>query len=545
MSSNLAMPSRRRALRLAGGAAAAATAGTLLPSPADARVALAPTRTRTPPKTLEARPAKPQRKGRRYRPGRYRATPTLPVQARHLANRFSFGITPQLTAEIKAAGGHLAWFDRQLAAPYGSGVRNLANWWPDLHLDAATVFKRQTMLDRDTLEVGYDVGARTIVRRIISPRPVLETMTKFWENFLHVPIAADNVSVFRADYGEQLRARALGRYEDLLKTAVLHPAMLMYLGNANSTKSHPNENLGRELLELHTLGVGRHTEEDVKNSARILTGWRVRLYSTWDPYYSAKDHWTGPVRVRDFAHDNQDADGRAVTLAYLGYLARHPDTARRIATKLVRTFVADQPPAALVNRLATVYLAHDTQIQPVLRALVRSPEFRRSVDGKVRDADEDVAATYRVLGARIKRPRNEFSAANQVFWQVSSLGLPPLSWPRPDGPPVDNASWSTATRVLASVSLHWEVAGGWPDEGVFLPRPASYLPQRSMSFRRLVDHLSRLLLQRPSTEELLHACCLATGYTPTTKVTARSDLFRWRWQKFVTTFLDSPAHYRH
>ncbi|MEI5671637.1 MULTISPECIES: DUF1800 domain-containing protein [unclassified Nocardioides] len=537
------MPSRRRALRLAGGAATAASASVLLPSPADAAPRrAAPDR----PRTLEEDDARQSRKRRRkYRPARYRATPVLSVQSRHLVNRFSFGITPQLAAEVRAAGGHLAWFDRQLATPYDARARGLADWWPDLHLSAAAIFKRQTMLDRDTLEVGYDIGKRTVVRRIVSPTPVLEVMTKFWENLLHVPIAADNVSVFRADYGEQIRARALGRYDDLLKTAVLHPAMLMYLGNAGSTKAHPNENLGRELLELHTLGVGHHTEDDVKASARILTGWRVKLYSTWEPFYSEVDHWTGPVRVRDFVDDNVAADGRDLTLRFLSYLSHHPDTARRIATKLVRTFVSDQAPKALVERLAAVYLANDTQIRPVLRTLVRSPDFKKAVDQKVRDADEDVAASYRLLGARISRPRSDFSAANQVYWQVAGLGLAPLTWPRPDGPPLDNAAWSTATRVLASVSLHWEMAGGWPEDDVTFARRTSYLPQKEMAFRKFVDHLSRVLLQRPSTEDLLHACCLATGYRPTTRVTKRSDLFRGRWQKLMTTFLDSPAYYRH
>ena len=100
--------------------------------------------------------------------------------------------------------------------------------------------------------------------------------------------------------------------------------MLMYLGNAGSTRIHPNENLGRELLELHTVGLGNHTEDDVKSSARILTGWRVRLFSTWEPYYSEGDHWTGPVQVLDFADANAAADGRDLTRRYLRALAHHP-----------------------------------------------------------------------------------------------------------------------------------------------------------------------------------------------------------------------------
>lgn len=539
MSSNLAMPSRRRALRLAGGAAAAVGAvGTtsLLATP-EAGAA---------PLTLEEkRRGKSRRRKRRYAPGRYRRTRVLSRPARHLVNRFSFGITPELTAEVRAAGGHLAWYEQQLATAYDGSANGFRNWWPDLALPPATVFRRQNDMVRHSLEVGYDIGSRTMVRRMQSPRPVLEVMTKFWENHLHVPLTADNVAVFRADYGERIRAGALGRFEDLLRETVLHPAMLMYLGNASSTRTHPNENLGRELLELHTVGIGNHTEEDVKNSARILTGWRVKLYSTWEPYYSAADHWTGPVRVKDFADPNGAADGRDLTVRYLRYLAHHPQTARRIATKLVRVFVSDDVPAALVDRLAAVYLANDTQIKPVLRALVRSREFANAVDRKVRDADEDVVATYRLLGARVTRPKDEFSAANTAFWQAGALGLSPFTWPRPDGQPLDNRSWASPTRVLASISLHWELAGRWPASQIRFTRPVDFLPEPQMRFRDLVDHLSRRILQRPSTEALLKACCRATGYAPKDVVTARSDLFRGKWQRLITTFLDSPAFFQH
>jgi uncharacterized protein (DUF1800 family) len=343
-----------------------------------------------------------------------------------------------------------------------------------------------------------------------------------------------------------VRRHALGRFDDLLQATVLHPAMLMFLGAATSTKAHPNENLGRELLELHTVGVGNYGEDDVKSSARILTGNRVDLYQTWAASYVPQDHWTGPVRVMGFQHDNAGQDGRAVTAAYLSYLAHHPATARRIATKLARAFVSDTVPTSLVDRLAEVYLANDTAIVPVLRALVRSPEFKSSVDEKVRDADEDVLATYRVLGVGVKRPRSQASAANQVYWQTASLGLAPLTWPRPDGQPVDNASWSSPTRALASMSFHWDMINGWwPGDAVTFPRPRSWMPRaKPMEFRDLVDHLSRRLLQRPSTKALLRACCQAAETRPDTVIKRGSPLFKESWPRVVATVLDSPAFYQ-
>ncbi|WP_051551584.1 DUF1800 domain-containing protein [Nocardioides sp. URHA0020] len=515
-------PTRRHALRLAGGATAAA--GTLA--------------------TGAASPAEAARLT--YGPGRYSRTRLLSVQQRHLANRFSYGITPRLATEIRSAGGHLAWFDRQLATAYDGSADRLCDWWPDLHRSAVELWTRTNAGGRGGWEVMWDYGNRTMMRRMVSPRQVLEVMTEFWENHFHVALTSDNIYTFRADYGEVVRRHALGRFEDLLKAAVLHPAMLMFLGNATSTKAHPNENLGRELLELHTVGIGSYGEDDVKSSARILTGHRVDLYRTWAASYVPSDHWTGPVRVMDFTHDNAAADGREVSDAYLSYLAHHPATAHRIATKLVKAFVSDSVPAGLVDRLATVYLRNDTEIVPVLKALVRTPEFKSAVDKKVRDGDEDVLATYRLLGVGVKRPRTEVSAANQVYWQTAMLGLAPLTWPRPDGQPVDNASWSSPTRALASMSFHWDVINGWwPGDAVTFPRPRSWMPRaRPMQFRTLVDHMSRRLLHRPSTAALLKACCEAAELRPTTRIGRGSALFTTAWPRVVATILDSPAFYQ-
>ena len=234
-------------------------------------------------------------------------------------------------------------------------------------------------------------------------------MTEFWENHLNVPLNGEPSYLFRRAYGETLRANAFGRYEDILFAAVTHPAMLVYLDNSNSTAEHPNENLGRELLELHSVGIGAYTEDHVKDAARILTGWRVDTQQgnktpTWVASYIPGDHSVGPVQVMDFTDANAAPDGRDLTRRFIGYLAHHPLTARRIATKLVLKFVRDDAPAALVDRLAQVYLDNDTAIVPVLRALIDSPEFARSAGAKVRDATEDVVATWRVLGAQVRRP---------------------------------------------------------------------------------------------------------------------------------------------
>jgi uncharacterized protein (DUF1800 family) len=322
--------------------------------------------------------------------------------------------------------------------------------------------------------------------------------------------------------------------------------MTIFLSGYDSTKAHPNENLGRELLELYTVGVGAYTEDDVKSSARILTGFHIDMWRTFASSYRTDDHWTGPVQVLGFSADNAADDGRAVVGAYLAYLARHPLTARRIARRLAVAFVSDDPPAALVDRLAAVYLDHDTAIPPVLRALVDSAEFAAATDAKLRTPAEDLVATYRLLGVRLGRPTADQSAANAIIWQADSLGQAPFTWPRPDGAPLVASAWASPSRVLASMEVHWGMAGGWwPSLDASYPAYASWAPRLPIPFRDLVDHLSRLLHHRESDATLLEGACLATGITdPGVSVAAGSDVLTWRMPALLAALLDHPRWYR-
>jgi len=384
----------------------------------------------------------------------------------------------------------------------------------------------------------------SLVRRVHSERQVLETMAAFWEHHFHVPANGDAQGLFRAHYGRTIRTLALGRFDTLLNAVIAHPAMGCFLSNASSTKSAPNENLGRELLELHTVSrAAGYTENDVKNSARILTGWRVDMWKTWDYSYQPASHWTGAVNVLGFSHPNTNADGRAVCKAYLDYLAHHPATAQHIARKLAIHFVSDTPSAGLVSHLAQVYLANGTSIVPVLRALVASSEFRARMNWKIRTPEEDLIATYRALGATIARPASDKYAANAVLWQSSAMGLPPFTWPRPDGRPDTAPAWSSVSRLLGSFSIHYNMAGGWsPRAGVTYRRPGQWLPQKQIRFDQLVDHLSRKILGRRSTSLLLKAACQATGLRPATIITRRHSLVKWGMARLITVFLDNPTH---
>ncbi|MFL6158397.1 MAG: DUF1800 domain-containing protein [Marmoricola sp.] len=477
-------------------------------------------------------------------PATYSGTSILDARSRLIVNRFTGGWNLSTRDEVKAAGGIDRWFAHQLSPSSisDSFYNGSASWWYANTADPLKVWARDDAGTESVWQANAHYQRWSMLRRIYSKRQVLETMAAFWEHHFHVPTVGGASGGFRAHYGRVIRGKALGRFDVLLNAVVTHPAMGCYLGNASSTKSAPNENLGRELLELHT--VGRvYSEDDVKSSARILTGYRVDVWNTWVASYQPSSHWTGAVKVLGFSDPNTSSDGRAVTKAYLDYLAHHPATAKRIARKLAVRFVSDNPSDALVDHLAAVYLANGTAIAPVLKSLVASKEFLASTGKKVRTPEEVVIATYRALGALVGSPRSDSSAAIQILWQAHNIGQGPFEWPRPDGRPDSAGAWSSVSRVLGSFAVHYEMAGGWwPRIDMSYRSPVAWMPKSSIRFDAFVDHLSRSILGRSSTSLLLRVACQATGVGPRTVITKDHALIRWNMPRLLTVFLDSPTH---
>jgi hypothetical protein len=470
----------------------------------------------------------------------------LSSHARHLVGRFSYGVTPGLAREVRRHGGARDWFEWQLSPhrvpdPHGKA---LDRWFPHLRWSPSKVAHMNDTGRVGGWEVMTDYQNWLLLRRMLSRRQLLEVMTEFWENHFNVPVSADGVYTWRVRYGRAIRARALESFESLLQAVSVHPAMGMYLGNAVSDKDHPNENQGRELLELHTVGL-HYTERDVVASARILTGWRVDMWNTWAAFYDPGSHYHKHVRVLGFHSKNASPNGVHVTRQYLHYLAHHPATATHIATKLATAFVSDDPPRSLVRHLARVYRHHGTQIKPVLRALVDSHEFKHSVGRVIRDPENDLVATYRLLGVHVRRPHAADRAAHQLVWQAGSMGQEPMAWPAPNGRPIVGAAWSSPSRVMGSMSTHYSMANGWwPNKGLHYRTPVSWLPGKSVSFNHLVEHLSQQILHRHADARLHRACRQALGIAGHEQITKDHPLVQWEFGRLLTTLLDSPDFFR-
>ena len=482
-----------------------------------------------------------------YVVARYKRT-TIPTSRQlHVLNRLGWGYTRSAYKQLLRSGGEDAWFEQQLdpASIRESGkAANVLDWFPDLRKSAAAIAADDRAGVRGQGDVARDLANAALLRRIYTRRHVYEQMVEFWSNHLHITSRHPQAFAQRPAYDQVIRKHALGRFEDLLVEASLHPAMLIYLDNWKSVRGAPNENHGRELLELHTVGLGSgYTEAMVKASAKILSGYTVYSSgdSAWEGYYDPTRHTTGAVQVLGFKNDNKVANAPQLAVDYLRYLAHHPATAQRIARKLAVRFVSDTPSEALVERVAQVYLASGTDIKQTLRAVVASDEFWASAGAKVRTPMDDLVATCRVLRVKAKAPTSGDAFAKRLAG-LSSTAMP-FDWPRPDGAPDSADLWASPTRMLASWRMHWLLAGGyWPRENVKYTKPKSWLPDDRIRFDRFVDHLSRELLGRRSTSRLLEAACTGIDVAPSEVITRDHGVIRWKMPRLCAVLLDTAAH---
>ncbi|MGH8774562.1 MAG: DUF1800 domain-containing protein [Jiangellaceae bacterium] len=408
----------------------------------------------------------------------------------HLARRATIGPSQGDIAAIEEQGID-RWLTDQLdparADPEGDAAFAL---FPLAGKDAAGV---AASIERFHWDAMVETGQATLARQMWSRRQLYEVTVDVFANHLNVTMPFDGGWDVGPSYHQDvIRGHAFGRFADMLLAAMKHPAMLRYLNNDESTKQSVNENLGRELLELHTVGIeGGYDEDDVRNSAYILTG-RTTDGETGAYRYAADRHYTGPVQVLDFSHANGAPDGDAVADAYLTYLATHPATARSIARKLAVRFVADSPPPSLVDRLQQSYLESGTAIVPVLVTLFSSTEFWEAVGHKTRRPLENLVASLRTVGVTPGPDAGATrKAVENLYWGLQEVGHQPLRWSPPNGYPDVQAAWTSAGALLATWNVHRGVVQGWW-EGLGYPEPESMVDDATTS-GEYVDALCRRL----------------------------------------------------
>jgi uncharacterized protein (DUF1800 family) len=369
------------------------------------------------------------------------------------------------------------------------------------------------MLGADVLprRVGEDLMAQKLIRATESNHQLQEVLVDFWFNHFNVSAEKGPVRWMITSYErDAIRPHVFGRFRDLLGATARHPAMLFYLDNWTSVRDgfEPrrrfgmapafrknarglNENYARELLELHTLGVdGGYTQEDVREVARAFTGWslnRPRIAPAF--VFRADAHDTGEKTVLGQAlpPGGGEQDGERV----LDLLARHPSTARFLSTKLARKFVSDEPPAALVDKLAQVFLATDGDLRAVYTTLFTSPELWSDAAWGVKTKTplELVASSIRALGGTTNGGRPLARA-------VERMGEPLYRAPAPTGYPEHAAPWVNAGTLVVRLNFALALAsdrvrGTDVDVMALVPNPA---PTEAGA---LVDALALHLLYEP------------------------------------------------
>jgi uncharacterized protein (DUF1800 family) len=330
--------------------------------------------------------------------------------------------------------------------------------------------------------VSSELAQAKLLRAVYSQRQLEEVMTDFWSNHFNVFVDKGLDRLMLTSYERDvIRPHALGRFEDLLVATARSPAMLFYLDNwlsvgpdsaqALGLPAHPygpyaprpkpakrpsglNENYGRELMELHTLSVnGGYTQHDVTEVAKVFTGWTIDKPAEGGAFkFDPRMHEPGPKYV--LGHRIKPK-GEGEGLEVLHRLATSPQTAHFISLKLAERFVADDPPAALVDRMAKTFLKKKGDIREVLDTLFQSPEFwdDGTYRAKVKTPLEFVASAVRATGAEIED-------AQPLVGQLNRMGMPLYGAQPPTGYSMKAETWVSTSALLNRMNFALALTSG-------------------------------------------------------------------------------------
>ncbi|HVZ80340.1 MAG TPA: DUF1800 domain-containing protein [bacterium] len=431
-------------------------------------------------------------------------------------NRLTFGPAPGDLERVEKMGTE-AFLEEQLApeklndsavekelAQYPTltqTINSLLMEYPQPGVNILRPDLRDVVLSPAEQEMAYgrihnmvvELSKAKLTRITESPRQLDEVMVDFWFNHFNVSFQKNEVQWFTTSYvRDVIRPNALGKFSDLLKAVARSPAMLVYLDN-NDNYADPNfkpvamaegngagkpammmqpmpgqglrlnENYGRELMELHTLGVDAgYTQKDVTECSRVFTGWAVAGIHP--------DSAPQPVRFefKPWHHDNNpktilghtfEPNGEKEGDEVLEFLSRQPQTAHRIAFKLCQRFVSDDPPPSLVKKVAASFLDSDGDIKTVLRTLFLSPEFTdpKYYQEKVKTPLEFVASALRATGTHPKD-------WEPTLKTLEAMGEPLFECEAPTGYPQTADAWVSSASLLGRANYAAQLTGGINDQ---------------------------------------------------------------------------------
>src|SRR5476649_1144227 len=335
--------------------------------------------------------------------------------------------------------------------------------------DDAAKQQAQQEYQQEMNRLAREAATRSLLLDVYAPNQLQQQMSWFLLNHFSVHQGKHNLRAMVGDYeANAITPHALGKFRDLLSATVHHPAMLRYLDNEQNAAGHINENYARELMELHTLGVnGGYSQHDVQELARVLTGVGVNMGSTtpnvkrelqaqyvrrglfeFNPNrhdYGAKDFLGQPIRARGLAEIDEAIDR----------LSRSPATAHFISRKLALYFVSDDPPPALVERMAQTFLKSDGDIAATLNTMFHAPEFNASLAQKFEDP-----LHYVVSSVRLAYDDKAILNAGPMLNWLNRMGEPLYGRQTPDGYALTQSAWASPGQMSTRFEIAKAIGSG-------------------------------------------------------------------------------------
>lgn len=383
---------------------------------------------------------------------------------------------------------------------------------------------------QELTRLAREAAARSLLRAVYSPNQMQEQMAWFWMNHFNISNQKHNLRAMLGDFEEQaIRPYALGNFRDVLRATVMHPAMLRYLDNEHNAVNRLNENYARELMELHTMGVGSgYTQRDVQELARVLTGVGInlkndlpRLRPEFKKTYVRKGLFEFNPQRHDFGEKQilgHAIRGRGLDEIdeVLTLLCRQPATARFISHKLAVYFVSDTPSPALVESMAQQFLQTDGDIPSVLRAMFGTAEFAASLGKKFKDPMHYVMSSVRLAydGAILA------NTGPLLNW-LNTMGQQPNGRQTPDGYSMMESAWASPAQMTTRFDIAKTIAAGSPalfkTENQVPAMRAQDLPRPHLADSDYVNNwvknfspVTRRALEQASTPQEWNAFFLAT-----------------------------------
>ena len=357
--------------------------------------------------------------------------------------------------------------------------------------------------------VAREAATRSLLRDLYSPAQLREQLTWFWFNQFNVQAGKRDIRTLVGDYEDRaIRPHALGRFRDLLEATLSHPAMLRYLDNDQNAANHINENYAREIMELHSMGVGSgYTQKDVQELARILTGVGVnlrpdtpRLKPEWQrTYVRAGLFEFNPARHdfgdKEFLGQHIRGQGFGEVEQALDLIAASPATAHHVSERLATYFLGDAPPAPVVDRMAASFRSSRGDTAAVLRTLFRSPEFKASLAPGASAYPFKDPVHYVVSAVRLAYGDSVILNAQPMLNWLGRMGEGLYAHETPDGYPLTSAAWTGPGQLAVRFEIARQIGSG--SAGLFkaeapdaVDRPAFPQLQNALYYEVIAPTLS-------------------------------------------------------